>query len=87
MNNLIPLEKITQENYQSRASKAFRISKTVEIILDTAKRKYFRVKGETEEHEVIYNKEKKDWACDCKFFSTKNQICAHILSVHIFLQK
>lgn len=84
---LIPIKEITSKKYHSRAKKALKISDTVELVLDTSQRKYFRVMGETKEHEVIYNKRKNIWICDCPYFTMKSKYCSHILSVHVFLQR
>jgi hypothetical protein len=46
--------------------------------LDTDRRMYFAVKGETEEHSVILDKTRNEWSCDCKFSSMKNRECSHI---------
>lgn len=51
--------------------------------LETDKRIHFKVLGETEEHSVIYDKEKGDWNCDCKFFSLKQKECSHILAAKL----
>lgn len=48
--------------------------------LDTKKRTYFNVKGETEEHSVIFDKEKKKWECDCRYWALRQKVCSHILA-------
>jgi len=47
---------------------------------DTEKRIYFTVKGESEKHSVIFEKEKKEFKCDCKFNSLHHKKCSHILA-------
>lgn len=46
--------------------------------LDTDRRTYFSVRGETETHSVIFDKTRNEWSCDCKFSSMKNRECSHI---------
>lgn len=55
--------------------------------LETDKRIHFKVKGETEEHSVIYDKEKDEYSCDCKYFSLKQKECSHILGCKIMLRQ
>ena len=60
-----------------------RVKKDVE----TAKRIHFRVIGDTEEHFVVYDKEKKKWFCDCKYMSLKGEECSHVIACKLFLKK
>ena len=48
--------------------------------LDTEKRTYFTVEGESEKHSVIFEKEKKEFECDCKFNSLHHKRCSHVYS-------
>jgi len=48
--------------------------------LDTEKRIYFTVEGESEKHSVIFEKGKKEFKCDCKFNSLHHKKCSHILA-------
>ena len=48
--------------------------------LDTERRTYFTVEGESENHSVIFEKEKKEWKCDCKFNSLHHRRCSHVYS-------
>ena len=43
------------------------------------KRIHFKVIGDSEEHIVIYNKEKKTYECDCSWNTLKNRTCSHIV--------
>jgi uncharacterized Zn finger protein len=45
--------------------------------IETDKRIHFRVQGETSTYSVIFDKEKNEFICDCKFGSLKNGICSH----------
>ena len=55
--------------------------------LETGRRIHFSVEGETEQHSVIYDREKDEWTCDCKFFSLKQRECSHIKASRLHLQK
>ncbi len=54
--------------------------------LETDKRIHFKVKGETQEYSVIYDKQKKKFECDCRFFSLKFNNCSHIIACKEFLK-
>ncbi|MEM5791143.1 MAG: hypothetical protein QXP77_03820, partial [Candidatus Aenigmatarchaeota archaeon] len=71
---------------ERKAYSLFR-QKRVRIEFETDKRIHFKVRGETDEHSVIFDKEKKEFTCDCKFFSLKQKSCSHILACRIFLEK
>jgi uncharacterized Zn finger protein len=53
--------------------------------VETEKRIYFKVEGETEEHSVIFDKNKKSFICDCSYFSLKFKECSHIHAVKLFI--
>ncbi len=61
--------------------------KRVGIDFETEKRIHFKVKGQTEEYSVIFDKERKEFTCDCKFFSLKQKFCSHILACKMLLEK
>ena len=46
--------------------------------MDTDRRAYFVVEGETEQHSVVHDKTRDAWSCDCKFSSMKDRECSHI---------
>jgi len=54
--------------------------------LETDKRIHFRVIGETETHFVIYDKQKREFNCDCKYNSLKGKICSHIIACQLYLK-
>lgn len=54
--------------------------------LETEKRIYFKVLSQ-EAHSVIFDKEKNDWECDCRFFALKQKTCSHILASKLFFKK
>ena len=54
--------------------------------LETGRRIHFRVIGETEEHSVIYDKDKDRWSCDCQYFALKQNPCSHIVACQISRQ-
>jgi hypothetical protein len=51
---------------------------------ETQQRIHFTVFSNTQ-HSVIFDKEKKEWTCDCQFFSLKQKECSHILACKLFL--
>lgn len=55
--------------------------------VETEKRIHFKVEGETEEHFVIFDKEKNRFSCDCPYFSLKEKYCSHIEAVKIFISR
>lgn len=52
--------------------------------IDTEKRTYFTVEGESEKHSVIFEKEKKEWKCDCKFSTLHLKLCSHIIACKLY---
>ncbi|MFH8038854.1 MAG: hypothetical protein QXJ14_02490 [Candidatus Aenigmatarchaeota archaeon] len=65
--------------------KAYRFlrEKKVKLDFETEKRIYFTVKS-NEIHSVFFDKEKKEWFCDCKYFSLKLKECSHIIACKLF---
>ncbi len=55
----------------------------VEKVLETDKRIHFKVRGETDVHSVIFDKEKRKFSCDCPWFSLKERTCSHIYAVKL----
>lgn len=51
--------------------------------MDSGRRDYFKVDGETEKHSVIHDKTSGKWSCDCKFNSMKGRECSHIYACKI----
>ena len=43
---------------------------------DTRYRTYYKVR----QYSIIYNKRKKEWGCDCRWFSVMMIDCSHILA-------
>lgn len=56
----------------------------VKKVLETDRRIHFRVEGETDTHSVIFDKEKKEFSCDCPFFTLHQKICSHIVACKLF---
>ncbi len=52
----------------------------VEKEIVTNRRIHFKVFGETEEHSVVFDKQKNIWFCDCRFSVLKNKECSHIIA-------
>lgn len=55
--------------------------------MESAKRDYFVVQGDTAEHSVIHDKTKDDWFCTCKYWTLKQKVCSHILAARLFDKK
>ncbi len=51
--------------------------------VDSEKRIHFKVLGDTEEHIVIYDKNKNTYECDCSFNTLKYKECSHIVGCKI----
>ena len=73
---------------QKIREKAFKLLREnrVKKELETELRIHFLVKGETEDHDVIFDKVKKSWNCDCTFFSLHRKMCSHILASKLLLE-
>ena len=56
----------------------------VRFDFETFKRIYFTVYSR-EVHSVIYEKSKKNFICDCKYFSVKQKECSHIIACKIYM--
>ena len=54
--------------------------------VETDKRIHFKVQGETEVHSVIFDKEKKEFSCDCPYSTLREGYCSHIEAVKILLK-
>lgn len=54
--------------------------------IDTERRVYFVVQGETEKHSVIFDKTRGVWSCDCKFSSMKSRECSHIYACKLSMK-
>jgi hypothetical protein len=55
--------------------------------LETDKRIHFKVTGETEEHSVIFDKEKNSWKCDCHYSTLQRKKCSHIMACELSLNQ
>lgn len=51
--------------------------------IDTLKRTHFKVQGETDEHSVVFDKEKNTWSCDCRYSALLNKECSHIIAAKL----
>ncbi len=72
-------------NVEIKARKLLKEGK-VRKDFENEKRIYFTVYSR-EAHSVIYEKEKKKFLCDCKYFSVKGKECSHIIACKLFLKK
>jgi hypothetical protein len=75
------MEKVSREVREKGYSlfKQGKVTKEVE----TNKRIHFKVQGETAVHSIIFDKEKKEFSCDCKFSSLKKGICSHVYACQL----
>jgi len=69
---------------EKKASKLFREGR-VRLDFESEKRIYFTVYSR-EVHSVIYDKEKNEFKCDCKYFSVKQRECSHIKACKLLLK-
>jgi hypothetical protein len=75
------MEKISRE-VRKKGFLFFKQGKVTKEV-ETDKRIHFKVQGETETHSVIFDKEKNEWICDCKFSSLKKGICSHVYACQL----
>jgi hypothetical protein len=59
----------------------------IEKDFETGKRIHFLVEGESEKHSVIFDKEKNEFICDCKFSTLKEKECSHIHAARLLKEK
>jgi hypothetical protein len=69
---------------EKKARKLFREGR-VRLDFESEKRIYFTVYSR-DVHSVIYDKEKNDFKCDCKYFSVKQRECSHIKACKLLLK-
>jgi hypothetical protein len=55
--------------------------------LETSRRIHFSVIGDTEVHFVIYDKQRKEFNCDCMYMTLHRKMCSHALAAKYFLEK
>ena len=69
---------------EKKARKLFREGR-VRLDFESEKRIYFTVYSR-DVHSVIYDKEKNDFKCDCKYFSVKQKECSHIKACKLLIK-
>jgi len=69
---------------ERKARKIFRGGR-VRLDFESEKRIYFTVYSR-EVHSVIFDKEKNEFKCDCKYFSVKQKECSHIKACKLLLK-
>jgi hypothetical protein len=69
---------------EKKAKKIFREGR-VRLDFKSEKRIYFTVYSR-EIHSVIFDKEKNEFKCDCKYFSVKQKECSHIKACKLLLK-
>jgi hypothetical protein len=67
------------ESVQSKGARLFAEGRAKKD-MDSDRRTYYIVQGETDEHSVVFDKKKCAWSCDCKYNSTKVRECSHIIA-------
>jgi len=72
------MENVSKE-IKKKGIKLFKEGK-VKKEIETEKRIHFKVIGYTEEHDVIFDKQKNKFECDCKYFTLSRKKCSHILA-------
>jgi uncharacterized Zn finger protein len=74
------------EEVKKKGQRLFSTGK-VKKEIDTDRRTHFIVQGETEKHSVIFDKERKRWSCDCRYFALTQRMCSHIIAAKIFEER
>jgi hypothetical protein len=69
---------------EKKAKKLFKEGR-VKLDFESGKRVYFSVYSR-EIHSVIFEKEKNEFKCDCKYFSVKQKECSHIKACKLFIK-
>jgi hypothetical protein len=69
---------------EKKARKLFREGR-VRLDFESEKRIYFTVYSR-DVHSVIFDKEKNEFKCDCKYFSVKQRECSHIKACKLLLK-
>ncbi|MFZ8830290.1 MAG: hypothetical protein ACO2OO_02480 [Candidatus Aenigmatarchaeota archaeon] len=69
---------------EKKARELFREGR-VRSDFESEKRIYFTVYSR-EAHSVIFDKEKNEFKCDCKYFSVKQRECSHIKACKLLLK-
>ena len=54
--------------------------------LDTDRRTHFLVQGKTEQHSVIFDKQKNEYSCDCRFFALTQKPCSHVYAAELSMK-
>lgn len=56
--------------------------------VDTPKRIHFTVINDGKENrQVMYDKKKDSWSCDCRYYALKLKDCSHILACKLFMEE
>jgi len=69
---------------EKKARKLFREGR-VRLDFESEKRVYFTVYSR-DVHSVIFDKEKNEFKCDCKYFSVRQRECSHIKACKLLLK-
>lgn len=55
--------------------------------IETDKRVHLVVQSKDKDHSVIFDKKKKEFSCDCEFYSLHLKTCSHILASQLYLKE
>jgi uncharacterized Zn finger protein len=55
--------------------------------LETERRIYFEVSGESDTHSVIFDKKTNSWNCDCRYYALNQKECSHIVAAQFLLKE
>lgn len=80
------MEEDVSKGIKEKGCKLFEAGKVIKD-LETDRRIFFRVEGETESHSVIFDKEKNELECDCQYWSLRMKTCSHTFACSLFLKK
>ena len=75
----------TSEEIRKKALQLFADGKVKEV-LATDRRLHFSVQGETEKHSMIFDRQKNEWSCDCRFFALTQKPCSHIAAAKLSMK-
>ncbi|MBD3156173.1 MAG: hypothetical protein GF368_06035 [Candidatus Aenigmarchaeota archaeon] len=55
--------------------------------IESPKRIHFTILNDTEDKQVMYDKNKDSWSCDCRYYALKLKDCSHILASKLFMEE
>jgi hypothetical protein len=55
--------------------------------IESPNRVHFTVINNEEDKQVMYDKSKDNWSCDCRYYALKLKDCSHILACKLFMEE